>query len=315
MKPRVKIAVTDFGDPLTHQRHPLFRLLDTAFELEISDDPDFLIFSLGGEDHYRYKCTKIYYTAENRRPHFGLCDYAFSFEHLNRPDHYRLPYYAFFSPHELVKRDYDPQRILADKTGFCSFVVSNPGCAVRNGFFEKLSKYKRVDSGGAFANNIGRRVKNKLDFVRRYKFNIAFENYSNRGYTTEKIADAMRADSLPIYWGNPAVGLEFNTNSFLNYHDFSCEDELIDRIVELDRNDDAYLEMLEKPWLHGNELAASLRPESILRKFGEIFAAPLKRPRARSVLYPAYSFYERGKRRFNDQVRSCKMALSPKKAA
>lgn len=37
--------------------------------------------------------------------------------------------------------------------------------------------------------------------MRRYKFTIAFENQSYPGYVTEKIADALMAGTVPIYWG------------------------------------------------------------------------------------------------------------------
>ncbi len=67
---------------------------------------------------------------------------------------------------------------------------------VRNNFFLKISKYKKVDSGGLALNNIGYIVKNKLEFIKDYKFTIAFENSSYSGYTTEKITDAfISADS------------------------------------------------------------------------------------------------------------------------
>src|SRR5438309_10477229 len=77
----------------------------------------------------------------------------------------------------------------------------------------------------------------KIEFLKRYKFNIAFENASLPGYTTEKIVEPMAARCLPIYWGNPLIHREFNPKSFLNYVDFRDEAALIERIIELDQND------------------------------------------------------------------------------
>ena len=61
-------------------------------------------------------------------------------------------------------------------------------------FFQRLSRRKRVDSGGRAFNNIGGPIPAgspaKLDFLRAYKFNLAFENASLPGYTTEKIVEA-----------------------------------------------------------------------------------------------------------------------------
>ena len=48
--------------------------------------------------------------------------------------------------------------------------------------------------------------KAKIEFLRAYKFVIAFENGLSPGYNTEKLTHAMEADSMPIYWGDPEIG-------------------------------------------------------------------------------------------------------------
>ena len=61
-----------------------------------------------------------------------------------------------------------------EKRKFCSFVVSNADAKpIRQHFFEKLSDYKKVDSGGRFMNNVGGPVADKIDFHRQHKFVIA----------------------------------------------------------------------------------------------------------------------------------------------
>lgn len=134
---------------------------------------------------------------------------------------------------ELHDREHDDvDRIMAAKAHFCSFIASNTRhpktTRKRNAFFHRLSRYKNVDAGGRAFNNIGYRVPGgpwgKIEFLKPYKFNIAFENASLPGYTTEKIVEPMAARCLPIYWGNPLVHREFNPKSFLNYFDFRDED-------------------------------------------------------------------------------------------
>ena len=71
-----------------------------------------------------------------------------------------------------------------------------------------------------YLNNVGGPVKNKIDFIMDHKFTIAFENSSYPGYTTEKIFEPMLVNSIPLYWGNPLVDRDFNTKSFLNFHDY-----------------------------------------------------------------------------------------------
>ena len=129
-------------------------------------------------------------------------------------------------------------------------------------------------------NNIGGPVKNKLEFISRYKFTIAFENSSQPGYTTEKIFEPMQVNSLPIYWGNPMVDLDFNRLSFLNFFDYGTLDDLVDRVVEVDRNDDLYCDYLRQPWYQGNQVNQYVQPEHVLEQFHRIFAAD-KNPVAR----------------------------------
>ncbi len=74
----------------------------------------------------------------------------------------------------------------------------------------------------------------KIDFLRDYKFNICYENRALPGYTTEKIFEPMVARCLPMYWGNPLIAEEFNPRSFLNRSEFSSDEALIEKIIELE---------------------------------------------------------------------------------
>ena len=121
-----------------------------------------------------------------------------------------------------------------------------------------------MDSGGKYFNNIGFRVKDKLDFIKDYKFVIAFENASWPGYTTEKIFEPMLVNSIPLYWGNPRVELDFNTRSFINYYDFNSFDAMIERIIEVDRNDQLYLKYLGEPWFRDNKLNEFVGEERLI---------------------------------------------------
>src|SRR2546422_2470980 len=96
---------------------------------------------------------------------------------------FRSPLYAFYyQPDMLLREDDDVDEIMAAKTHFCSFIASNTRhprtTRKRNAFFHRLSRYKKVDSGGRAFNNIGYQVPGgpwgKIEFLRPYKFNIAF---------------------------------------------------------------------------------------------------------------------------------------------
>jgi hypothetical protein len=205
----------------------------------------------------------------------------------------RLPFYVLYGTAEslLNKQPEEAEQILAAKTRFCAFVCSNHNRRKNRNrleFFEKLSRYKRVDSGGRFMNNIGGPIPGwsagKIEFLRSYKFNIAFENGSRPGCTTEKIFEAMVARCLPIYWGNPQIHEEFNPRSFLNYFDFPSEEALIEKIIELDQDDAKYLECVRQPYFHGNRPNEFFSRERLLDQFERILTTPLTPVAARRRL-------------------------------
>jgi hypothetical protein len=235
---------------------------DGGYEIVIDPNPDYLFFSVYNYNHLHYKdCIKILYSAENFEPDFNLCDYAIAFQHLHAGDRYlRYPLYVESGYKQLKNKSIDVEKALSRK--FCNFIYGNNlANSVREDFFKKLSKYKTVDSGGAYLNNIGRRIardtelsfENKLSFIKDYKFTIAFENSSLSGYTTEKMVNPMVVNSLPIYWGNPDIHLDFNKESFIYANDFNSLDEVVEEVIRLDKDDDAYIEKLSKPWYSGDD--------------------------------------------------------------
>ncbi len=277
MPKRVRIDFCDFWPSFDRHDNFFTQLLRPRFDVQVVDDPDFLIHSCFGKQHRRFQGIRIYYTAENRRPDFCVSDFAFSFDYLRREDHCRFPFYVYRVPVEqLLLPNESAEEILAAKTGFCSFVYSNSLCRRRNEFFRKLSKYKQVDSGGRFQNNVGGPVPDKLEFQRQYKFTFAFENSSYPGYTTEKLPEGVAAGSVPIYWGNPLVGREFNPARFLNYADYGSDEALIERIIELDNDDEQYLEYLRQPLFYDNRPNQYYDPEPLLEQFEQIFSSTKK---------------------------------------
>lgn len=272
------------------------RLLGQRWHVEVSDRPDVLIYSWFGTSHLDHACTKVYFAGECDAPDFDLCDFALTFEHLDDPRHLRLPLFLlYFDIAELVKPpDFDAEARIARKSGFCNFVYSNPRCRRRNAFMAKLGRYKRVDSGGKWMNNIGGPVADKLEFVSRYKFTIAFENREHPGYTTEKLVEPMRVDSLPIYWGSPTVGRDFDTSSFVHVSAGMSDEEAIERIIALDRDPAAHAAMLSRPWLVDNRVPEAFTSTRILDFFERIVDASRATPvRTRRSFRPIYKAVKR----------------------
>lgn len=231
------------------------KILEKDYEIIIDPNPDYLFFSAYGYNHLKYRtCIKIYYSMENIEPDFNLCDYAIAFQHIQAGDRYlRYPYYLITGFERLNSQPFDIKQVLNRK--FCNFVYSNSKWAdpLRKLFFEKLCKYKKVDSGGIYLNNIGAPVVDKMGFIKDYKFTIAFENSSLSGYTTEKIVEPMIVNSMPIYWGNPDIHLDFNTESFVSVNEYETIEGAIEEIIRLDNDDEAYIDKLSKPWYNGED--------------------------------------------------------------
>lgn len=279
---KIRIDFSDFWPGFRKDDNFFWNLLKKRFDVELHAQPDFLFYS-NRETHVHrvHNCVKIFFTVESFLPDWGECDYAFTCHYLNDPRHLRLPLYVFYAPaNELVRAgNEDWDAIMAAKKEFCAFVIGKHEPKRRIHFFNKLCSYKKVHSAGGVLNNIGYRIPlvagAKVDFLRGYKFNIAFENTSIPGYTTEKIVEPMQAHCLPIYWGSPRIGEEFNTASFLNYGDFPSEDALIEEVIKLDRDNEKYLERLKQPNFHNNRPNEFYDEDRLLGHFEKIFSAPI----------------------------------------
>lgn len=264
------------------------------WNLELCEKPDFLFYSCFGNEHLKFDCTRIFYTPENVRPNFNHCDYAFLFDYPVTERNYRLPLYRRWTEYSQLFLSRNPDDVISQNRKFCSFMVSNPNATTRIEFFKKLSSYKSVGSGGRFLNNIGSPiqtgVENKLNWMKKYKFSITFENSSYPGYTTEKLMHALITDTIPIYWGNPLAGLDFNPKAFINCHDFNSFDEVLELIKEIDQNDSLYREYLSQPYLKNNIETEFCKEENILARFDEIlesrkvYISP-KRKKLQKILY------------------------------
>ena len=263
----MKVLRLGFTDTFGSIENFFTKILSERYQI-IRDDvnPDYLIFgdSNFGNNNSTYdskNCFKIFYTGENARPWDYRCHYSISFDHAEFDNrNYRLPLYVIY--------DYDnhfrdvpntstisrqPSDLLGER-GFCSFVVKNESCKMRNDWFHKLNAYKKVDSAGPLYNNVGYilsrgdgAVEAKLKFINSYKFNLCFENSSYPGYATEKLYEALCAKTVPIYWGSPTIECDFNTKAFLNWHDYQDDDAFIEAIKNIDDNPDLYEEMYLQP--------------------------------------------------------------------
>ena len=232
-------------------------LLKEHYIVEECDNPDFAFFTCAQMNHcYKYDCVRILEVGENQRPNFNLFDYAYGFDKIDFGNRYLYyPLYANLAYRSdlllAMEKHLHTEEFYLGKKKFCNMVVSNVKNATekRIEFFQKLCEYKQVDSGGKSYNNLPDKkpVADKLEFQKKYKFSIAFENSSYPGYTTEKITQAWAAGTIPIYWGDPTIGEQLNEEAFINCHKYNSWDEVIEKIIEIDQNDELYLKMQKQP--------------------------------------------------------------------
>ena len=268
---KVKIKFVDFWSTFNERENYFVNKLSKSFDLEFSNNPDFLIYSVYGCEHLNYKCIKILFTGENIIPNFNECDYAIGFHHIQFGTRYlRWPLYLLNeSVYKAVKEKHNFDSTELDKKNkFCNFIYSNPNGILRNELFKELSNYKSVDSAGKFLNNNGKPIVDKIKYQSEFKFTIAFENSLGFGYSTEKIMDAFAAKTIPIYWGNPDVNFDFNENSFINVHKFSSLDEVVELVQIIDRDTSLYESYLNCPAIIESE---SYEPEVLINFFSNIF--------------------------------------------
>jgi len=200
----------------------------------------------------------IFFPLECIAPDMNIFDYAICLDDKFQVDDrcMRMPTLKFQFPVEDIISKPMSKQYLSEKTKFCNFIYSNANAhPMRDDIFHKITEYKKIDSLGSHLNN----CKNdslrfatdwqgeSIELKRPYKFSIAVENAKYKGYTSEKILTTFEAHSIPIYWGNPNIVRDFNPKSFINCHDYSNLDAVLQRIKEIDNNDDLWLDIMSQP--------------------------------------------------------------------
>lgn len=223
----------------------------------------------------------VYYGGEASFTDFNIFDYGVGFDHTLKNQKYA----QILSPIDFFDNFFYPDRTnLSEKVArekirsglkFCNFLYSNPVAhPYRDNLFYKLSEYKKVDALGRHLNNTGiggtgfaGHARESVNLKENYKFSIASENCGFQGYTSEKILTSLQAHTVPIYWGDPDVDLVVNPKCFINCNDFDTLDEVLQKVKEIDNNDDLWCEMVSQPWFTEKQLEERIRRNKNYHKF------------------------------------------------
>jgi GR25 family glycosyltransferase involved in LPS biosynthesis len=236
----------------------------------ISVKPDIHIFGPFGSQWKQVKGPKIHYTGENTGPILDpSVKLNLGYQYSNNPSYLRLPLWMLSidwfncdlnkiqNPLPIPVEACMTSCYKEERSKFCAFIVSNPSNEIRNEAFNVLNAYKPVDSAGNLFNNVGPILAaglgggggelKKHEFLKGYRFCLAYENQSSDGYTTEKLLHAKAAGCVPIYWGDSLVGRDFDTRGFINLT--GSPGDLLKRVKELEENHELLEKMASVPAL------------------------------------------------------------------
>ena len=247
-----------------------------------SENPDYLIYDVFNCDflNSKYnKSIKIAYFTENQIPDFSRADYAIGFDNFMYLDRYfRKTTFIWILEKRyfhIKNKDFIEQRrknSLIKKRKFCAAVISNHlySNGFRIKFINELNKYKKVEMGGKYMNNIGGPVKNKTKFLTSYKFSIAMENTEGQGYISEKILDSLIAGTIPIYYGGYMIDEFINPKTFILIKNEKDMKKKIDYIKKIDNDEKLYKSILKEKIFIDDNLVKNNNKEKI-KFFKHIF--------------------------------------------
>ena len=299
----IKVRFAGFWGGFEPEKLGFFQILQKQYHVVITDDADYLLCSIFDQHPYvMYPQIRIMFSGENYIPDFNLVDYAVSVYPVEFMDrHFSFPGLVDRLDHfyELQNKNRDyPDAILEQKPLFANMIAShNSDNGVRGELFTLLSKYKRIESPGRFMYNmpngeaVNREDGSKRELQNKCKFTLCCESTCEGGFITEKLFEAFCADTIPVYYGSINVTDIFNKDAFINVADYNSLQDVVNQIVALDHDDEAYLQMLRQP-VFAQPMYIEKKLEEFERFLCHIFDQPIEQARRRPQSYMPKS-YER----------------------
>ena len=271
-KKTIKIHAVNLFSKEGFKRYLLWYLKDT-FIVQFDDiNPDYLIYNVFGykENNPKYNNTiKIAIYTENTIPDLFKCDYAIGHAHISYLDRYFMLPFCFLSKLNRTKHlNFEKIRnevIKRPRKKFCIAAISQISPKFtdffRLNFTKELNKYKKVDMGGKYNNNIEGPIKNKIEFFKDYKFSIAMENTNGDGYVSEKIIDSFISGTIPIYYGSYMIDEYINPKSYILIKGPEDMKEKIEYIKKIDNNKKLYRSILKEKVIIDDNIIGKMQKE------------------------------------------------------
>lgn len=264
-KRKIALYSVDLNDPKYHRKW-LRRILNKKYRIKFdSNNPDYLIYNVFGNEHLNYKynnSVKIAIFTENKIPDLNEADYAIGQSHINYLDRcFKFPIFLW------IINDFKDirEKVLKSpiRNKFCAAVITNNKTTdgFRMKFINELEKYKSIDMGGKYKNNVGGPVKNKKQFLTSYKFSISIENSEGDGYLTEKIVDSFYSGTIPIFYGDYMLDEYINPKTYILIKGEKDIKEKIEYIKKIDNDDKIYKDILKENVLIDNNITIKIEKE------------------------------------------------------
>jgi len=234
--------------------------ISSKYDFEVSEEPEFVFYQPFFRlcDLCKYEnAVKIFITGEPLHPDLNFFDYHFGFD--NNPTNERTCYFPHFlwDYNGLTDINYDEAKeIIKKKEHFCDFIYGHEiQDELRKHYFDLLNSYKRVEAAGKYLNNqeLGKTVHyefnnpSKLELQNKCKFSLCIQWVDFPWFINEKIIHSFKANEIPIFYGTETVKDIFNPKRFIFINDFNNDEELLQRIIELDKDDEKFAKVLSQP--------------------------------------------------------------------
>ena len=260
-----KVDPNEFGPIFLN--NPYLKAND--IELIESDKPDIIVYGTY-RDFISNACSddknaiKVLFITEPISPDFILFDYCIGFEPLSFGDRYCYYPDFIYSPGTDIKTISfnEAKSILDQKIFFCDFIYSHDGFSVsRKKYFDLLNSYKRVESAGTYLNNqlggktVGYSVNGdttKYSFQSLCKFSLCIQSIDKDWFINEKIMHVVKSNSIPIFWGTDKIREIVNPSRVVYINDYDNDEDLLNRIKEIDSNNDMFCKIISTPFFKKN---------------------------------------------------------------
>ena len=262
------------------------------------------------------KAVLVSWTTEPIQP-YGITDHSVSY-HTNSASNTWLPHLVYMFREEFVAmlNGKPTQRMLTSrqtpKPNFCAFIYTKektemfPHIQNRLDFCAELMKYKKVLCPGKSMNNVQPPdylfadtyggddfTQGLVRYLAECKFYIAFDNSTssksdpgNLRYFSEKIMAAFTAGAIPIYSGHKDIAEFFNPAAFINSHDFSSHQELVEYVKKVDNSPELTAAYQNAPPILPDSPLHKLHPDKIRPLFLSFAERALKQSSKPFILQP-----------------------------